>query len=391
MKKIRHIFGTRGYMTAQTKEFDSDGYREQEKGAAWAYEGASLLLQGSLILLVAKAIPINFYAAITLCLVFEIILRLLLSSASRKVLALKDRGKKEINGKEILLGESWGLTLFLAFVGLLAWGSFGLISQQNSFEKTIGNIEYNQSERTEIAQAIIQFSLDSANARTILNQDISELSKGSKSSYEKKVLDKNKAVNTAQNAISTAIASNNIQAEVAARRQLVLAQSIQVNKQSIDSSDAENDYNQRIVIAGQKLATVKSKCLASAKARNGTKEFRHIFEISLYFIIVGLVLLCVYKLEEYKKLSNIEHFGFESLFAQKLKEAAVIEVEIKDRQMRLEIFERHGLTEKQLSSLKRNDSELLTQAERKLSQSGYILFFETGKTYPRLKKLKQVA
>lgn len=391
MNKIRHIFGIRGRMTQPPNEFDSDTHRVQESATAWAYEIASIACQLWLIYLVACVLPLPFYLSIAICVIAEWVLRANIASASRVILAMLDKGKKQINGLALTMPNTPFFSIIIATVLIVLWGGMGFLSQTKSFEISIGELKYNETELAELTQAKSLFTIDSTKAVNLLNQAKQQRQQDTKDEYNAKIHAKNNAINSAQKALNAALSSQNIRQEIDARQMLFNAKSIVVLEGKNDYSSDSIDFEERLNLARKNLANSNDKVLQAVKTRKGVKSAIHGFEMFGFVGLVLFVTVFIYKIEEYKKLAKLHHFGIESLFYKDAREPDLIEIQITDRQLRLEIFERHGLTEKQLAALKRNDSKLLYQAERKLSASGYILYFEDGKTYPRLKKLKQVA
>jgi len=395
MKKLRFLYGTRGYMPEVVKSIETKAYTQQEKKTAWAAELISATFQIILIYLVANILPIPLLAvSYILCIFFESILRILLSAASRIILALKDKNKSndEIRGRRIELIPSHGIWFSLAVIALIVWGSVGFMSQRNNHESEKGQVKYTQIELLKLEQAEAKYKADTAEAGTLLMGDKNDVKRNIEDSFKSKFEAKNQQIASAQRAINEAMATGDVRTEIAARQRLSNANAIVISKTKADFTQSETDYQLRINSAEKERIRAKSEVSSSVEGRNALNEFSYFFEVGVYFILVICVAVCIFLVEEHKKVANLDHFGIESLFyANKgIKESVDIEIEITDRGTRLDIFERCGLNEKQLTQMKRRDSPLLKQAESKLLKNGYVLYFGEGKTYPKL-KLKQVA
>lgn len=392
-KKLVFLRGAKRLNRWSNDNFDSEAYRRQEKPTAIAFLGGSFASQITLILLVASTLPMPFYVAVCVCFLGESLMRYTVASGCRIILALKDKGKKKIQGKELLLTQSPYLVLSMSVIWIVIWGGFGFISQYSFFEKELEKVEYTDSQKREIELAKNQFKIDSSNAANLLSQAKSEIEKEAKERNTEGVNRKKRAIESANAAIVVAIRSNDVQAEVTARRSLEIAKRMSVTYTDINYTDVENDFKQRLNKARQRLTDIELKILGEAKSKNAFKTFSYISETVIFFLLVGFLIVCLYWVEEYKKLSNIDSFGFKEIFETKEPPQEYVQYEDINRTNRLEIFLECGYTEGQIKSFKRHESEKLSQVKNAFLTKGYELYFEHGSIYPKLRRviIKKVA
>lgn len=397
MRNIKFLHGKTYRPLQKSTLFDSEEYAKQERGSAMAYEVTSFAAQVILIRLVALTMPFATIISVTVCIIGEFVMRANIQAASRVILAKKDEGKKDeaVKGRRLLLPQSWKIIVSKAVAWILVWGCFGFLNQKADFEKGIGRIEYNQSEKAQLQQAAQQFNIDSSKAVTMLSSEKEAIKSDIKGSNSAKVTTKQNAINAAQNALNIALRDKDLQGEVIARRQLASAKSIAISTAKVDYTQAENDYQTRLNDARQALAKAEKDVLASVENRNGSKSLSHSFEMGLFLALVLIVAVCIYLVEEYKKLSDLDHFGLESVFVKREKVFQEVEPQFVTvfedvvPSVRTEVFERLGLTVKSVQSAKARGSDLVEQAAAKCRAEGYDLYFKDGSNYPYLRRIKR--
>lgn len=399
MENLRFIHGKKWHNPRKKmNDFDSLEYAHQEKNSAWAYEITSLVAQVFLIRLVALSMPFGFVVSALICAVGEWIMRANISAASRVILAKKDEGKKDVKGRRLLLPQSWKIIIAKAAVWVLIWGCFGFLNQKTAFDNSLGNVEYTQAEKIQLSQAVEQFNIDSSSAVRLLNDAKSEISKDIKKQERSKATYKQNQINAAQNALNEALVNSDMKSEIIARQKLTAAKSIVVSSIDTDYSQAESDYQERINRAKQKLTDTQKYILGSVGLRNGAKTLSHSFEMGLFGALVLVVVVCIYLVEEYKKLGDLDHFGIDALFVRKVKNTSetpqfvTVYEEITNTTLRDDILESCGFTLGQIKSAKARGEKgevLLNKIRQRLNTEGYELYFKDGKSYPYLKRIKR--